>query len=104
MYFSSCQRAVRRGRICPYLVIVVQELEPPDVQKRVPCPLWLQTLVAQNPNIMDTRWFSEEAWLHLSEDVSRDMHMWSAPNLHVIREGLPIHMKWHCGVPYHVPA
>jgi hypothetical protein len=55
----------RKERIHPYCVTVFQELQPPDMQRKLAYCQRFHTFVAQNPETLDMIWFSDEAWFHL---------------------------------------
>jgi hypothetical protein len=70
-----------KGRIHLYHVTDVQELQPPDMQKRVVCFQWFKTFFVQNPEIWDRRQFSDEAWFHETECIDlQNMCMWATAN------------------------
>jgi hypothetical protein len=45
MSYSSCQSAARKGKIHRHHVTVVQELQPPDMYKRVASCQWFKTFI-----------------------------------------------------------
>jgi hypothetical protein len=58
------QRETRKGRIRPYCVTLVLELQSLDMQKKGACSQWFQIFVAPNPVILDMT-SSDEASFYL---------------------------------------
>jgi len=66
---------------------------------------WFQTLLKENPGILDYTWFSDEAWFNLSGYVnSQNSRIWASENPNAIHEE-PLHsekigvwcaMFWQC--------
>lgn len=64
----------------------MQELLPPDFEKRVEYCQWFN-LNLRNDDMLDITFFSDEAWFHLSGYVnSQNFRIWSAENPHVFHE------------------
>ena len=59
---TCCEKA----KLHAYRISVVHELNEPDQVKRVAYCRWFQTLLKENPGILDYTWFSDEAWFYLS--------------------------------------
>jgi hypothetical protein len=54
---------------------------------------WFQTLIVDNPGILDYTWFSDEVWFHLSDHVnSQNTRLWASENLHAMHEE-PLHSQ-----------
>ncbi|PNF21976.1 hypothetical protein B7P43_G17843, partial [Cryptotermes secundus] len=86
---STCYRAAKKSKLHAYQISVVHELKEPD------------TLVQDNPGILDYTWFSDEARFHLSGYVNlQNCRIWASENPNVIHEE-PLHSKkigvW-CGI------
>jgi hypothetical protein len=48
---------------------------------------WFQTLIDENPGILDYTWFSDKAWFHLSSYVnSQNTRLWGSENPHALFE------------------
>jgi hypothetical protein len=58
---STCQRAAKKAKLHVYCISVVHEIKEPDQVKRVAYCRWFQTLLKENPGILDYTWFSDEA-------------------------------------------
>jgi hypothetical protein len=97
-------RVAKKGRIHLYHVTVVQELQPPDMQKRVVYFRWFKTFLAQNSEIWDTRQFSDEAWFHQAEYI--DFRICACGPLQILplMRSPSVHRKWGCGVLWHQEA
>jgi hypothetical protein len=67
---STCQRATKQAGLHAYRFTVVHELKEPDHEKRMVYCRWFQTLIADNPGILDYTWFSDEAWFDFSGHVN----------------------------------
>ena len=64
--------------------------------KRVTYCRWFQTLLRENPGILDYTWFSDEAWFHLSGYVnSQNSRIWTSENPKAIHEEL-LHSEKIC--------
>ena len=63
---STCQRAAKKEKLHTYRISVIHELKEPDQVKRVAYCRWFQTLLKENPGILDYTWFSDQAWFLLS--------------------------------------
>lgn len=64
---------------------VVQELLPPDFERRVEYCHWFNQNLRND--ILDVSFFSDEAWFHLSGYVnSQNFRIWSAENPHAFHE------------------
>jgi hypothetical protein len=75
----------------PYKVSVVHQLLPGDSETRLHFCEWLGDVVENDPHFMDTCFFTDEAWFHLSGYVnSQNCRFWSTENPHIIHE-LPLH-------------
>jgi len=55
---STRQRAAKKAKLHAYRISVVHELKEPDQVKRVACCRWFQTLLKENPGILDYTWFN----------------------------------------------
>jgi len=64
-----------------------------DEVKRVAYRRWLQTLLEENPGILDYTCFSDQAWFHLSGYVSsQNSRIWASENPSAIHEE-PLHSE-----------
>jgi hypothetical protein len=91
--YFMCQRAVKKAKLHPYRVCVVQELLPMDLEKRVQYCLWFQHLIGEHPGILDITWFTNEAWFHLSGYIySQNTRVWAEENPHEIHT-VPLHLE-----------
>jgi hypothetical protein len=76
---STCQRGAKKAGLHDYRFRVVQDLEQQDYDKRMTYCRWFQTLIDENPGILDYTWFSDEAWSHLSGYVnSQNTRLWGS--------------------------
>ena len=58
-----------------------------DEVKRVAYCRWFQTLLKENPGILDYTWFSDEAWFHMSGYLSsQNSRICSSENPNAIHE------------------
>jgi hypothetical protein len=88
---STCYRATQKTKIHAYCVTAVHELKEPDREKRVAYCRRLQAFFNEHPGIIDFLWFTDEAWVHLSQYVnSQNIRVWAAENPHVYHEE-PLH-------------
>lgn len=89
--YGSCQKACKKSlHLHPYKISVLQQLLPPDFQRREQYCHWFNENLNNN-NILDKTFFSDEAWFHLSGYVnSQNRRIWSAENPHVFIES-PLH-------------
>jgi hypothetical protein len=72
---------------------MVHELKEPDQVKIVAYCRWFQTLLKENPGILDYTWFSDEAWFHPSGYVnSQNAHIWASENPNAMHEE-PLHSE-----------
>ena len=61
-----------------------------DEEKRMAHFRWFQTILKENPGILDYTWFSDEAWFHLSGYVnSQNSRIWASENPNAIHEEPP---------------
>ncbi len=60
-YRTSCALTLH-----PYHMQVLQDLKPSDGDKRIHFCNWLQWFVHDSQHVLDTTFFSDEAWFHLS--------------------------------------
>ena len=100
---STCQHAAKKAKLHAYRISMVHELKEPDQVKRVAYCRWFQTLLKENPGILDYTWFSDEAWFHLSGSVnSQNSHIWESENPNAMHEE-PLHSQkidvW-CGMSW----
>ena len=64
-----------------------------DEVKRVAYCRWFQTLLKENPGILNYIWFSDEAWFHPSGYVnSQNSRIWASENPNAMHEE-PLHSK-----------
>jgi len=90
---SACQRAVKKAKLHAYCISVVHGLKEPDQVKRVAYCLWFQTLLKENPGILDYTWFSDKAWFHLTGYInSQNSRIWASENPNAIHEE-PLHSE-----------
>jgi hypothetical protein len=88
-----CQRAAKKVGQHAYQFMVVQELKQQDYDKRMTYCHWFQTFIDENPGILDYTWFSDEAWLHLSDYVdSQKTRLWGSENSHALFKE-PLHSQ-----------
>lgn len=67
----------------PYKVSVVQQLQPTDHEKRRRFCQWFNGNLANNDDVLDLTFFSDEAWFHLSGYVnSQNYRTWATENPH----------------------
>lgn len=65
---------------------MVQELFPPDFEKRTQFCHWFNETL-NNDEVLDLTFFTDEAWFHLSGYInSQNYRTWCAENPHVLRE------------------
>ena len=87
---STCQRSAKKAKLHAYHISVVHELKEPDQVKRVAQCRWFQTILQENPGILDYTWFSDEEWFHLSGYVnSQNSRIWASENPNAIHEEPP---------------
>ena len=87
---STCQHAAKKAKLHAYRISMVHELKEPDQVKRVAYCRWFQTLLKENPGILDYTWFSDEAWFYLSGYVnSQNSRIWASENPDAIHEEPP---------------
>jgi len=90
---STCQLAAKKAKLHVYRISVVHELKEPDQVKRVAYCQRFQTLLKENPGILNYTWFSEEAWFHLSGYVnSQKFRIWASKNPNALHEE-PLHSE-----------
>ena len=90
---NTCERAVKKRKLHAYRISVAHELKESDQVKRVAYCRWFETLLKENPGILDYSWFSNEAWFHLSGYVnSQHFRIWASENPNAIHEE-PLHSK-----------
>jgi len=90
---STCQCAAKKAKLHAYRISVVHELKEPDQVKWVAYCWWFQTLLKENPGILDYIWFLAEAWFHVSGYVnSQNSHIWASENPNAIHEE-PLHSE-----------
>ncbi len=84
----SVRRVLRKLKLHPYKVRIVQELQEPDYTKRVRYCRWLRNFVTEHgQSVFDTVWYTDEAWFHLSGYVnSQNNRYWSGENPHRFEE------------------
>lgn len=87
---GSCHKIVRNGiHMYPYRISVLHELIPTDHAKRIRYCQWFKANV--DNNMLDTMFFTDEAWLHLSGYInSQNFRIWSTENPHQYIES-PLH-------------
>jgi hypothetical protein len=84
---STCQRAVKKAGLHAYRFTVVHEFKEPDHERRIVYCRWFQTLIADNPGLLDYTWFSNEAWFHLSGHLnSQNTRLWANEIPHALHE------------------
>ncbi len=67
----------------PYKIQFVHELKPADPGKYIAICNWLLRYVSRSHSVLDTVFFSDEAWFHLSGYVNaQNYHVWSSINPH----------------------
>lgn len=89
--YGTCQAILKKDlHLHPYRLTSVHELLPVDPPVRLQfCEWFLNTL--DNDDMLETTFFSDEAWFHLSGYVnSQNMRMWCAENPHFFTEA-PLH-------------
>lgn len=85
------RRALREQGLYPYRISMLHELTPPDYPRRVEFCQWFRNQFGENVGNMETIFFSDEAWFHLSGYVNaQNYRIWSANNPHVFEE-TPLH-------------
>lgn len=89
---TTCHKALKKKlHMHPYKMTVVQELHPVDFEKRVEFCTWFNENLANNNEILNLTFFSDEAWFHLSGYVnSQNYRTWSTENPHNYIE-VPLH-------------
>lgn len=88
---GSVQRCVKKLGLHPYRITVVQELCPPDTNKRLHFCRWFRRFIARNPGVLDITFFTDEAWFHLSGHInSQNSRMWASNNPNVLHQE-PLH-------------
>lgn len=85
--YGTAHKAVKKIlHFHPYKVTVVQELLPPDYERRVQYCNWFNANL-RNDDLLDLTFFSDESWFHLSGYInSQNYRVWSAENPHVFQE------------------
>ncbi len=68
--YSSLQRVTHILKLIPYKVSVIHELKPGDPAERVNFCHWFQKFIARQIDVLDTTFFSDEAWFYLSGYVN----------------------------------
>lgn len=77
---SSCDNGTKILNFHPYRVSVVHELLESDFEKRVEYCKWFQEFI-KIEEILDTTFFTDEAWFHLSGYVnSQNFRIWATAN------------------------
>lgn len=86
--YSSVQKAAKKLHMYPYRVRLVQELQPPDLNKRLQYCRWFRSFVNDNGiESLNTVFFSDEAWIHLDGYLnSQNTRIWAAQNPHAVQE------------------
>jgi hypothetical protein len=98
---STCQRTAKKASLHAYQFTVVQELKQQDYDKRMTYCRWFQTVIDENPGILDNKWFRDEAWFHLSGYVnSQNTSLWGSETPHALLEE-PLHSEESQPVRYH---
>ncbi len=71
----------------PYRITILQKSKEPDKLKCVKFRQWLLNFVHDHHSILNTCFFNDEAWFHLTNFInSHNYRMWSGENLHEYRE------------------
>ncbi len=79
--YSSLQRVTHILKLIPYKLSVVHELKPDDPAERVNFCRWFQKCIAKRIDVLDTTFFSDEAWFCLSGYVNtQNTCYWSFTN------------------------
>jgi len=88
---SSSYRAVKKLKLFPYKIMVVQELKPVHHVARVAFCEWMLQSVNDGEVDPFSVLYTDEAWFHLSGYVnSQNSRYWSATNPHQLHE-TPLH-------------
>lgn len=90
--YGTCRTIVKKDLgLFPYKMQSYHEILPADFNRRVLYCQWFNEHIANNNDLLDLTFFSDEAWFHLSGYVnSQTMRMWSSDNPHIFRE-TPLH-------------
>lgn len=90
---GSTHKALKALHLRAYRVKVVQELKPPDNEKRRHYCQWLRKFIRNNVAVLDKTFFSDEAWFHLSGFVNtQNTRIWATTNPHSLH-AKPLHSQ-----------
>lgn len=84
---STVHRAIKQLQLRPYRIQTVHQLLDPDKEKRLEYCHRFRRFVREGINVMDSVFFTDEAWFHLDGYVnSQNSRIWSAENPHAYHE------------------
>nr|XP_008198792.1 PREDICTED: uncharacterized protein LOC103314449 [Tribolium castaneum] len=89
---GTCHKLLRKDlHVYPYRVQSVQELQPVDFPRRLQYCQWFLDNIANNNELLEKTFFTDEAWFHLSGYTnSQNMRIWATEHPHEIVEE-PLH-------------
>jgi hypothetical protein len=93
MSYSSCLKSAKTLHLFPYKVKVIQQLLPPDCEKRRHYYELLLAKLEDDPHMLDVTFVSDEVCFHFTGYVNSDITcIWSTKNLHAVHENslLPV--------------
>ncbi|XP_039283421.1 uncharacterized protein LOC120351176 isoform X3 [Nilaparvata lugens] len=85
--YSSVHKAAKKLNMYPYCIRLVQELQPPDLNKRLQyCRCFRSFLNDNGIESLNTVFFSDEAWVHLDGYVnSQNCQIWATENPNAVQ-------------------
>lgn len=88
MPYASVQKIARKVlHLFPYKISVIQELKSHDCEQRMIFCDWLIAVNEDDPSFLNTCFWSDEAWFHLSGYMnSQNSRWWSSENPHQFTE------------------
>nr|XP_015833260.1 PREDICTED: uncharacterized protein LOC107397488 [Tribolium castaneum] len=91
---GTCHELLRKDlHVYPYRLQSVQELQPVDFPRRLQYCQWFLDNIANNNELLEKTFFTDEAWIHLSGYTnSQNMRIWATQHPHEVVEE-PLHTE-----------